>query len=100
MDDKNQPITSKQRLINLTIVGIISQVGCLTLVIILLALFGGMYLDNRMDTKPWFTVGLIIASIPISLVIMIVIVRAALKKLKPGNPREPLKEGETLDEIK
>ncbi len=92
MDEQNQPITNKQRLVNLTIVGIISQVGCLTLVIILLALFGGMFIDNRMGTKPWFTVGLILASIPVSLGLMIIIVRAALKKIKPGNPKQAVEE--------
>jgi len=98
MDDHNQPITNKQRLMNLTIVGIISQVGCLTLVIILAALFGGMFLDSRMGTKPWFTIGLILASIPVSLFLMVIIVRAALKKLKPGNPKQPVEEVRNLEE--
>lgn len=86
----------RQRLINLTIAGVVSQVGCLTLVIIGGALFLGMYLDTRTGTKPWFTVGLVLGSIPISLLVMVIISLSAVKKIKPDKSTLPQQEEKTL----
>ncbi len=96
MEHQKQSISKKQRFINLSLVGIVSQVGCLTLLIIVLALFGGMYIDNRFQTKPWYTIGLLIASVPVSLVIMIFLVRAAIKKMKLEKPKEAPQEEQNL----
>ncbi len=95
---EKQPITSKQKILNLTLVGIVSQVGCLTLVIILAALLLGLFLDNRFSTKPWFTIGLIIASIPVSLGLMIFVVRTAVKKMKPESSKQMKQEVKNLGE--
>ena len=50
----------------------IGQVGCLTLVIILASVFGGLWLDNTFGTKPVFTLVLLFAGIPISVLVMLV----------------------------
>jgi F0F1-type ATP synthase assembly protein I len=92
MSLEKEPITSKQKLLNLTLVGIVSQVGCLTLVIILAALLLGLFLDSRFNTRPWFTIGLVIVSIPVSLVLMFIIVRTAIKKLKPETTKQTKQE--------
>jgi len=76
----------KQYWLNLTLVGVAGQVGCLTLVIVIVAVFGGLWLDARFDTKPAFTLGLVIASIPISLALMFIIVRLATARIKAGPP--------------
>jgi F0F1-type ATP synthase assembly protein I len=73
---------------NLVIAALVGQVGVLTLVIILAAVFGGLALDARFDTKPWFTVGLLVASIPISLFTMIFLVRKAVVKIRVGSPQK------------
>jgi ABC-type molybdate transport system permease subunit len=98
MSLEKEPITSKQKLLNLTLVGVVSQVGCLTLVIILAALFLGLFLDSRFNTRPWFTIGLVLVSIPVSLVLMLTIVRAAVKKLKPETTKNPKQEEHNLGE--
>lgn len=72
----------KQRTFNLALAWLVGQIGCLTLVIILGALFGGMYLDNLYGSRPWFTLILIIGSIPVSLGVMIFVSRAAIRKIK------------------
>ena len=90
--------SGKQKTINLTVAGIVSQVGCITLLIIVGALFLGMYLDGKFDTRPWFTIGIILASIPVSLAVMFFIVRITLKKLKPINPTQQPQEEKTLGE--
>ena len=77
----DDPIKSNQSIFSWTLAIVVGQVGCLTIVIIFAALFLGIWLDNTFDTKPVFTVGLIIASIPITLVAMLLVVRAATARL-------------------
>ncbi|OJX47362.1 MAG: hypothetical protein BGO78_18030 [Chloroflexi bacterium 44-23] len=72
----------KTRILNLTLASVAGQVGCVTLVIILAAVFGGLWLDNYYQTKPIFTIGLLIVSIPLSLAVMILVVRFAISKIK------------------
>ncbi len=60
----------------------IGQVGCLTLIIILASVFGGLWLDNTFGTKPVFTLVLLFAGIPISVLVMLVVARRTLARLK------------------
>jgi uncharacterized membrane protein len=82
--DKNR----SQKIFNLTLAAVAGQVGCLTLVIIMVALFGGMWLDNRFGSGPLFTIGLTIASIPVTLVLMLWVVRAATTRLQTNSTKE------------
>ena len=66
---------------NLTLAAVAGQVGCLTLVIVLIALFGGLWLDNRFGTRPWITVILVIGSVPVALVAMFWVVRKATSRI-------------------
>lgn len=66
----------------------IGQVGCLTLVIILASVFGGLWLDNTFGTKPVFTLALLFAGIPISVLIMLVVARRTLARLKERAEQE------------
>lgn len=50
--------------------GVGISAGCLTAVGTLLALFAGIWLDDRMGTGLLFTLGLVLASVPASLVLM------------------------------
>jgi hypothetical protein len=52
-----------------------------------------MWLDARFDSRPMFTIGLLLASIPVSLVAMIYIVRLFTSKIKAGPP--PVKSQES-----
>ena len=97
MNSGKEPITNKQKLPNLTLVGIVSQVVS-TLVIIIAALLLGLYIDQQFNTKPWFTIGLIVVSIPVSLVLMIVIVRTAMKKMKLETTLKMKQEEKNLGE--
>ena len=67
---------------NLTLAAVAGQVGCLTLFIVLAALFGGLWLDSQFDTRPMFTVGLMILSVPVTLVAMFWVVRKATSRLQ------------------
>jgi len=68
-------------LTNLLIV-LIGQVGCLTLVIILGSVFGGLWLDKTFNTKPVFTLALLFAGIPVSVFVMLTVARRTLARLK------------------
>lgn len=76
----------KQYWLNLTLAGAAGQVGCVTLVIVLGAVFLGLWLDARFQTRPAFTIGLLLVSIPVSLLIMLYIVRLVTSKIKAGPP--------------
>ena len=68
---------------NLTLASIAGQVGCLTLVIIFVALFAGLWLDRYLDTKPLFTIVFLIGSVPVTLFLMFRVVRATTSRIKP-----------------
>ncbi|RME39635.1 MAG: hypothetical protein D6793_00815 [Thermoflexia bacterium] len=72
-----------------------AQIGCLTVVVILLALGAGLWLDNRLGTRPWFTLGLVLASIPVSLYL---VVRLALSAARRAYPPGGEQKGEGAEE--
>jgi len=69
-------------ILNTLLVVMIGQVGCLTLVIILASVFGGLWLDNTFGTKPIFTLVLLFAGIPVSVLVMLTVARKTLARLK------------------
>ena len=93
---KKQPEKNRSRYaINMTVAAVAGQVGCLTLVIVLAALFGGLWLDTRFGTKPMITVALTVASVPVTLVGMFWIVRLAVSRLSSASPANSMqREGE------
>ncbi|NJC97226.1 MAG: hypothetical protein C3F07_04950 [Anaerolineales bacterium] len=74
-------------LTNLLIV-LIGQVGCLTLIIILASVFGGLWLDRVFNTKPVFTLALLFAGIPVSVLVMLNVGRKTLARLKEKLEKE------------
>jgi len=80
---ENQGKDRFQYAMNLTLASIAGQVGCLTLVIIFVALFAGLWLDRYLETKPLFTIVLLIGSVPVTLFLMFRVVRAATSRIKP-----------------
>lgn len=80
---ENQGKDRFQYAMNLTLASIAGQVGCLTLIIIFVALFAGLWLDRYLDTKPLFTIVLLIGSVPVTLFLMFRVVKAATSRIKP-----------------
>ncbi|MCI0521854.1 MAG: AtpZ/AtpI family protein [Chloroflexi bacterium] len=66
--------------------GLGAQVGCLTLLIVLASVFGGIWLDRILDTKPTFTVILVLGSAPLSLVLTFWL---AMRTIKDINQQPP-----------
>lgn len=50
---------------------VLAQVGCLTLILIGIAIGGGLWLDAQFDTKPLITVILVLASVPVTFYLVI-----------------------------
>jgi len=69
-------------MISTLLIVVIGQVGCLTLVVILASVFGGLWLDNTFGTKPVFTLVLLLAGIPLSVILMLYASRKALARLR------------------
>ncbi|MBK9927279.1 MAG: AtpZ/AtpI family protein [Anaerolineales bacterium] len=74
-------------LTNLLIV-LIGQMGCLTLVIILVSVFAGLWLDKIFDTKPVITLALLFAGIPVSVLVMLNVGRKTLARMKEDLEKE------------
>jgi len=70
---------------NTLLIVMIGQVGCLTLVVILASVFGGLWLDNTFGTKPAFTLALLFAGVPLSVFLMLYVARRTLERLKAQN---------------
>lgn len=66
----------------------IGQVGCLTLLIIMASVFGGLWLDKVFDTKPVITLALLFAGIPVSVIVMLTVARRTLSRLKENVEKE------------
>ena len=69
-------------ILNTLLVVMVGQVGCLTLVIILASVFGGLWLDQTFGTKPVFTLALLFAGVPVSVFVMLTVARRTLARLK------------------
>ena len=69
-------------ILNTLLVVMVGQVGCLTLIIILASVFGGLWLDKMFGTKPVFTLALLLTGIPVSVIVMLVVARRTLARLK------------------
>ena len=88
---KNQQISLQDKK-NMLLAALLGQIGVLTLAIVLGAALGGLALDAKLGTKPWFTIGLLIASIPVSLLLMVWIARKTVAKIKSADNEPAAKE--------
>ena len=75
--------------LTMLLAGVLGQVGCLTLLIILAALVAGLWLDNQFHTRPLFVLILVLASIPVTLVLMFRLVLSIAPRLRVGAARGP-----------
>lgn len=87
--DRQSQENRKQYWLNLTLAGLAGQVGCVTLIIVLGAILGGLALDSHFQTRPTFTLIFLLVSMPVSVIAMISIVRKVSAKIKAG----PIKKG-------
>ncbi len=75
-------------ILNTLLIVMIGQVGCLTLVIILASVFGGLWLDKTFGTKPVFTLALLFAGVPLSVLVMLAVARRTLARLREQEEKD------------
>ena len=68
--------------------GLASQIGCLTVVILFAAVFGGLWLDKVFDSKPLITILLVVISAPVALGLTFWVAMRAAKRVNPPMPTE------------
>jgi ABC-type transport system involved in cytochrome c biogenesis permease subunit len=76
-EDNNQ--SGFKSAVTITVVG----VAVITFVVIFLALFAGLWLDGLLHTRPAFTIGLVIISIPVTIILMLRLVKLATRHIEP-----------------
>ncbi len=85
------------RSLNLTLAAVTGQVGCLTVIIILVAFFAGRWLDNRFDSDALFTVILMVASVPVTLVVMFWVVKSVTSRFAKPSEQKTKEVEEGID---
>jgi F0F1-type ATP synthase assembly protein I len=71
-----------RNVISTLLIVLVGQMGCLTLIIILVTVLSGLWLDNTFHTKPIFTLVLLLTGIPLSVILMVFVGRKTLATLK------------------
>ncbi len=87
---------NKQSRFNTLLIVLIGQMGCLTLVVIALSVLAGLWLDNSFHTKPIFTLILLLAGVPVSVLLMVYVGRKTLDRFRLQNAAGTKEEKETL----
>ena len=85
--EQNQPIN-----LAMTLASVMSQVGCLVVLVIGLSLGAGILLDNFLDTDRIFTAIFIIGSFPVAIYVILRLVMRAQKQLIEANKTEDKSE--------
>ena len=65
----------------LALAGLLGSVGCVILVVIFVALGIGLWLDLQFDSRPLFTVVLVLASIPVTIFLMVRLVLLGMRRI-------------------
>ena len=76
----------------LALASVVSQVGCVTVVVIMGALIVGLVLDKTFDTRPVFTLLLLLGSIPVSLYLLVRIAFSTAARFAPPPSEKPKNE--------
>lgn len=81
---------------NTLLIVLIGQMGCLTLVVIALSVLAGLWLDNTLHTKPIFTLVLLLAGVPVSVILMVFVGRRTLDRIRLKSRAAGTEEKQTL----
>ncbi len=84
---KPVPPSNNQQNINqlASLASVVGQVGCLVILLVGLALGAGLFLDRLLDTKPIFTVVLMVGSVPLALYLTVRVSLAAVTRAQRGS---------------
>lgn len=63
-----------------------AQVGCVTVLIVIAALVGGLWLDKQLDSKPMFTIVFVLGSAPLSLLLTFWMAMRQIRDMQSNGP--------------
>lgn len=87
----NTPRPPEIKVLNFSVVVVAAQAGCAAVLVIIVALVLGLWLDAQSGQRGLFTLLLIILSVPLSLVLMLRIALVTARRLsRPRLPRPDL----------
>jgi F0F1-type ATP synthase assembly protein I len=75
--------------------GIVGQIGCITVIIIAVALGAGILIDRFLDTRPIFTILFLVGSVPVTLFVTVrvsLMAAARAQKLSAKNKKQAEEE--------
>ncbi|MBK8136082.1 MAG: AtpZ/AtpI family protein [Chloroflexi bacterium] len=87
MTKQHSPKPPQPRLLNVGVAMAAGQAGCVTIVIILLAVALGLWLDSLIGRRGLCTLGLVILSIPFSLALMLKLAFRTVNREAPKMPQ-------------
>jgi F0F1-type ATP synthase assembly protein I len=82
------PENKTQYAINMGLAGFAGIVGVVTLGIVVVALVAGIFLDRQLNTKPLFTILILLGSVPVTIFVMFRLALGAVSKMKPNQPTQ------------
>ena len=98
-NNEHQPLKSVSA--SMPVIALGGQIGCVTLVLVLVAAFGGIWLDNLLGTKPFLTIFLVLGAAPLSLFLTYKMAVHAINKVNlppvQDEKTETVKEDETSE---
>ena len=68
--------------ISTLLIVLVGQMGCLTVVVIALSVVAGLWLDSTFRTKPIITLVLLLAGVPVSIGLMLIVGRKSLDRYR------------------
>lgn len=68
------------------VAGLLGQVGCVTVLIIAVALVAGLWLDAQFDTRPLLTIIFLLGSVPVTLYLMVRITLSGMNRVQSAAP--------------
>lgn len=80
--------TGTARIKNLSVTAIAGLAGCLITIIVLVALFAGLWLDAQFKVRGLFTIVLLVLSAPVALLVVVRIVLKLVSVIQTP-PQEP-----------
>jgi F0F1-type ATP synthase assembly protein I len=88
----NQPEEDNQNSFKSAVTITVIGVAVITFVVIFVALFAGLWLDKLLNSRPIFTIVLVIISIPVTILLMLRLVKVATNRIKPTQTKSSIEE--------
>ena len=81
----SQPNTDRS--FSLMLASFAGQVGCATFVIIVALLLAGLWIDDQLGAAPWFTLILLIGSVPVTMIVVYRLAKTAGARVAEDMPK-------------